>query len=288
MQITPIGPNDHALHAPYCDYVSRVFSSADFRRWITWGEWREGYRAHAVVEHGVVLANASTMRMQLVVDGGELEAFQLGAVGCLPEHRGRGLARLALQAALAHCGAAPVLLFANPRVLEFYGRFGFVARDQHVFGAELAIAPTGKPAVERLDPDDPHVRDELRALCARALPSSTRFGARDYGEVLAWFLANGFSRPLHRLAPDLVVVAGCDGDTLHLDDVFCPRPVALEPLLPRLVDRPVARVHLGFAPDAFQFPAARVIAPDPDAHLFVRGFARLPGGPDRFPIMAHT
>ena|GEM_PF-3430567 len=66
--------------------------------------------------------------------------------GCLPSHRGRGLARVVMSAALEACGDAPGLLFANPTVRQFYPRFGFQPWRQTLFAAGHEAVPEGPPA----------------------------------------------------------------------------------------------------------------------------------------------
>lgn len=281
-----IGPADTAWHPAYCDYVARVFSQADFRRWCEWGQWSDDYRAFCLVEDGRVVANASVSRMRLIVDGAQIEGFQLGAVGCLPERRGRGLARRALQAALEACGAAPVLLFANETVLQFYPRFGFRPAPQHLFLADFAAAPGADPA-PRADLADPATRAEFLALAAIAAPVDDRFGARGYGRIATWYAANGYASPCHRIDARTWVFAQCEDDVLTIEDVFAADPVDLAALAPRLIQRPVRALAFGFTPQRGAWPLARAVAEEADAGLFVRGFDP-PAAPSRFPLLART
>ena len=94
--VTEIRQVDTGLQELFCDYVPQVFRRADFRRWRAWGEWNGDYRAFALIEDGRVVANTSVMRMRLLLEGREVLAHQLGAVGCSPSHRGRGLARVVM------------------------------------------------------------------------------------------------------------------------------------------------------------------------------------------------
>ncbi len=170
--VIEIGPRDAALQAAFCDYVPQVFKSIDFRRWCEWGEWNDDYRAFAVVEDGRVLANVSVMRMRLRLEGRDVTGFQLGAVGCLPSRRGRGLSRGVMEAALDFCGDAPVLLFANPTVLDYYPRFGFAPWRQELFAAPHDHARALRPARAAPAPHRPahpayRVRLHPRALVAR-------------------------------------------------------------------------------------------------------------------------
>ncbi|WP_096331925.1 GNAT family N-acetyltransferase [Nannocystis exedens] len=282
---TMIDQRSSRLQAAYWEYISEVFPGIDFRRWCEWGEWDDDYRAFAVVEDGRVLANASVSRMRLRVQGRDIVGCQLGAVGCLPEHRGRGLARAAMTAALAHCGDAPVLLFANETVRHFYPRFGFVPRPQHVFGAEHGAAPAPDPAPV-VDLADPAQRASFRALAALATPISDRFGARGYGSIATWYAANGFASPLRALNEDAWVFAKIEGDVLHIDDIVARAPFDLREQLPRLIDRPIRALRFGFTPDLW-WPQAEPVEVEADAYLFVRGLATR-SLPDRFPVLART
>lgn len=279
-----ISAADTHLHRAFCDYVRAVFTRADFSRWCAWGEWNDDYRTFSIFEGERVVANASVMRMKLLIEGQPLVAYQLGAVGCIPSHRGRGLARRAMDEALGACGAAPVLLFANPRVLDFYPRFGFVPEEEAIFAAEHAVAPAGPPA-EVLDVSDPALRRRLHALSAQGAPLTGRFGAVDTGRVLTWYYANGFARPLRRLDDDLLVVAGVEDDALCIDAILAAEQRDLRPLLPRLVDRPVARLRFGFTPELW-WPGAAAVAVDPEPCLFLRGLQ--PPRPHKFPLLAQT
>jgi len=283
--VTEIGPRDAVLQAAFCDYVPQVFRRADFRHWRQWGEWDDDYRAFAVFEDDRVVANTSVMRMRLRMDGREVSAFQLGAVGCVPSHRGRGLARVAMTAALESCGDAPVLLFANPTVRQFYPRFGFQPWKQTLFAAAHEAVPEGPPA-PTLDLEDAKVRADFAALSREGLPSTERFGARGYATVASWHVANGFARPLRQLGPHAWVSASVEGDTLYLDDVFAHEPFDLRASLPHLIDRPIRSLQFGFTPERW-WPGAVEAGEDTEADLFVRRLSPSRAA-HRFPVLAHT
>lgn len=280
-----LGPDDIALHAAYCDYVAQVFRKADFRRWCSWGQWNDDYRAFALIDNGVVVANASVMRMRLLLEGVETEGFQLGAVGCLPDQRGHGYARRVLQAALEHCGEAPVLLFANESVRDFYPRFGFRAAAQSLFELDYAAKPVSEPLAP-LDLADAHLRREFLRIADAAPPSSRRFAARHYGRIATWYAANRFASELRRLDEDTWVFAQVDDGVLLIEDVFALRPFDLGAAVPRLIDTPIHTIRFGMTPDRL-CPQARLAGTDEDADLFLRG-CDVPEGATRFPLLART
>ncbi|RKH24483.1 GNAT family N-acetyltransferase [Corallococcus sp. CA041A] len=283
--VTEIRQVDTGLQELFCDYVPQVFRRADFRRWRAWGEWNDDYRAFALIEDGRVVANTSVMRMRLLLEGREVLAHQLGAVGCLPSHRGRGLARVVMNAALDACGDAPVLLFANPKVRQFYPRFGFQPQLQTLFATPCDAVPAGPPA-PTLNLDDAEVRAGLATLSSEGRPSTERFGARGYATVASWPVANGFARPLRQLGTDAWAFAGVEGETLYLDDVFAREPFDLRAWIPRLIDRPIRSIRFGFTPERY-WPEAVTAGEDMEADLFVRNFHPSQEA-HRFPVMAHT
>lgn len=286
MQLRRLGPDDRDAHAAFCAGVRAVFQRADFARWIDWGEWSDDYLACALFDGERVVANASLTRMRLRVEGGDVDGWQIGAVFCLPEARGRGWARRVLDAALDHCGDAPVLLFANPSVREFYPRFGFAPRDEHEFVADFACDPAGEVA-PTLDVADPAVRARLHALADACLPESERFGVRGQGRIVSWYYANGFARPLRALDEDTWLVCGVRDGLLHVDAILARADFDLRAAIPRLIERPIRGVRLGFTPDRW-WPDARAIGVDPEPDLFVRGFDPLPRMPHKFPLLAQT
>jgi GNAT superfamily N-acetyltransferase len=286
MTVQQIGHRNPEHQRAFCEFVPKIFTRVSFARWRDWGLWADDYIACSWIENSVVLANASLTRMQLCVDGHWQRAWQLGAVGCLPAQRGRGLARACLDVALQICGSDPVLLFANPQVRAFYPRFGFVAREEALFGIDYQLQPASQRALA-LDLEQTASRELLLQLHRRALPISHVFTARDYGRIALWYAANGLARPLWQLGPETLICAGVEDETLYIDDIISSVRVDLRALLPQIIEQPVRRIQFGFTPDLW-WPRIAAAGVDPDPHLFIRGFVQLPGKPHKFPLMAQT
>lgn len=290
MQLIEITSTRRELHTAFCDYAAQVFPRVDFRRWIGWGEWTPDYRAFALFDsRGRVLANASLMKMRLLLDGRPQVGWQFGAVGTLPAYRRKGLAKICMDAALGAIGRDPALLFANPTVLSFYPRFGFQRQAEHVFTAAERLTPSLVRA-QPLDGADPAVRQELKRLLKEGVAVSNRFGARGYDSVLSWYLANpALHRQLWRLADDFYVFADVTGDTLCVDEVLAGGLQPLAPWLQQIITEPVAQIRFGFTPERW-WPQAQASGVDRDSCLFVRQW---PAGstsslPSRFPPLAQT
>ncbi|MFO1494577.1 MAG: GNAT family N-acetyltransferase [Lysobacterales bacterium] len=282
--IIEIGPADRIWHPRWCRYVRAVFPRAGFERWIAWGEWGPDYLALAWVHEDAVIAGVGLTRMRLLVEGRLVDAWQFGAVGCVPAWRSQGHARRLMREALRRIGDTPALLYANAYVLDFYPRFGFRPQAETAFALDHSLVPSGIPAPVA-DWEDPQTRARVHALSANGIASTERFGARDHGRIISWYAANGYARPLRMLAPGSWVIAGVEGDTLHVDDILSEQPFDLMEALPALIDRPVTRIRFGFSPERW-YSGPLHTEVDTSACLFTRGLT--PPALSRLPELAHT
>jgi GNAT superfamily N-acetyltransferase len=275
-------------HEAFLEFVPRVFPRISFRGWHEHGGWDDRYVAFALADGDRIVANASLMRMDVVLRDQRMRGWQLGAVGTLAEHRGHGLQAELIPRLLEHTGAQdPVFLFANHNVLDFYPRFGFERVRECLFRVDCRVTPDGPP-LRTLDLASPGDRALLLRIAARAEPVTTLFGARDYGTTILWYWSN-FHRHNLRHAPDhdAVLVVAHDDDLLRIYDVLTATPLDLAAYLPRLVSGPVTQLEFGFTPTRY-WPDATVRADYTDSPLFVRGPHRLPAEPFKFPMLAQT
>lgn len=281
----------HAAQAwqqPFFSHVGQVFQGVDFHRWGDLGGWTEAYEVFALVAGTEIVASIGRTRMRLVINGQEVTGWQLGAVSTRASRRGEGLSRRLMEAALADLDHPdqPVILFANPRVLDFYPRFGFRRVEQRLFTAPVEIAPAAVPAA-RLDMARAEDRARLAAIVARATPVNRGFAARDYFPILLWHLCD---RPMrvHHLEPfDAVAVVSEEAGRLTLHELQATRPFPLAEALPSLVTAPLREIAFGFDPGDW-WPGAISFGPDPESYLFVRGRPAPGPGPLRFPDLAQT
>lgn len=279
---------DTGRHEAFLRCVPRVLPGLDFRPWYRRGGWTAAYGAHGLLEGDALVANVSVMRTPVIIEGRELRGAQLGAVGTVPESRGRGLQRPLMERVLAElAGSADlVFLYANDSVLEFYPRFGFRRVEETSFELEVALEPAADPA-PTLDLDSSAQVAAWMAACARSVPPTERVGLRDYGSVALWHACAFYPGEVRELREgECYAVSVRRGDTLVLLDLAAPRRFDLLPVLPRLIDAPVSRVRFGFCPEAW-CPAARPVRPWNDA-LFVRGGVVFPAEPFKLPALAQT
>jgi GNAT superfamily N-acetyltransferase len=287
-QLIQIGPSDAAWHGAFHRYIEQVFPRVSFRWWCELGGWNEDYRAFALLQGSEIVANASLQRMDVIVDGRELTAWQLGAVGVIPGWRGKGLQRQILPQLLETPGPQDlVFLFANENVLEFYPKFGFQRSREHLFGAGHAVTPSAQ-RWERLKCDRADHRALLVQKAATALPVTRRFGARNYASIALWYWTNFYADCFYYSEKlDALFVAEQEGARLRILDVFAPAAIDLAACLPHLISTPVSQLEFGFTPELL-WPDAKPLEENTDSPLFIRGPVVLPTSPFGFPALAHT
>jgi len=276
------------LHDALVRFVPKVFAGASFREWYDGGGWEPGYRAFALFDGPDVIANVSVRQMSLVVQGVRLRGWQLGAVGVLPELRGRGLQHVLMPRVLAAIGASdPVFLYANDEVLDFYPKFGFRRALEWVFAVEHSIEPTAS-SLRRLSLDSDGDHRLLARIAADALPVTSQFGAERYGSGLLWHWANVHPHDFYYHAnDDAIVVAEEDFEVLRICDVLASKPIELHAYLPQLVTRPTHHVEFGFTPERY-WREARASCEYLESSLFVRGEMTLPTSEFKFPVLAQA
>ncbi|UXI69390.1 GNAT family N-acetyltransferase [Tahibacter amnicola] len=285
MPLVRITHRDVSHRHAFSAYVARVFPRISFDAWMDRGNWDDSYCAYALYEDDVIVANASVTQMRILVDGEMLAACQFGAVGCIPEARGKGFARRVVESALEDCGTRPVLLFANPTVSRFYPLFGFVPAAQYQFTAQCTARPSARPA-ERVNAMD-HPIAAMLSERVDAIPVTTRFGAHGYHRTVSdWYVTNGLARPLRRLPNGAMVFCAVEDGVLRIDDIVAPRRFDLRSHIEDLIDEPIHRIAFGFTPEHC-WPDAQAHL-DAGAHLFLRNFPELPPGPSQFPVLART
>ncbi|MCB2231151.1 GNAT family N-acetyltransferase [bacterium] len=288
--IDTVHRDDVRMREAYFAYVKRVFSMADFREWHNRGCWPDGYTPVSAMVGGEIVSNVSVAKMGLLVDGAPVRGIQLGAVGTVPEYRGKGLSRMVMDYVMEQFAETVdiMFLFGNDDVVEFYPRFGFEAHHEQVFVRD-SVAPKGNLRARRLDINDPNDWAFLCDRIARRAPLTRLFGAVEYDFVTTWHVIN-----LHREhvwyvdeADCIAIVSERDGVVTVWDLIF-DEPVDVDSVVASVIQSDAVReVQYYFSADVVEFKHDRTVAPE-DSHLFVRGELPIAGREFKFPSTAET
>jgi GNAT superfamily N-acetyltransferase len=282
--------SDSAWHDRFFDFVASIFKGGHtFFDWGARGGWVDGYEVFAIVVDNQIVSTVGRQSMRYVINGEARNGYQLGAVATHANHRNHGLARLLMKKVLSQLDAPdqPVILFANPSVLDFYPRFGFRRLVQTGFVGHTDLRPAG-PLAPRLDLARPTDRAWLADHCAKANFVGQGFAARDYYPILLFHLTRQPRIAFKLDSFGAVVVAQQDGERLLIEDLLAIRPFSLRDALPHVCAQPVRTIEFGFHPEAWWPDAESQVLDDDGSPLFARGTATQVKEPVRFPDLAQT
>lgn len=215
---------DPALRASFFALSQKVFG-LDFTDWHQKGFWTEKYNPCSVVIEGQVVANVSVNRIDGWLDGKERHYVQLGTVMTDPDYRGRGLNRLAMEAALQVAGVNDgVYLYAGDAVLDYYPKYGFqkAAETRYELDRQFSAPVSAQPFPLCGEADYARFCAARQGLCSAATFAPDTF-------ALYMFYLSSFMQDCVYSLPALgaLVVAEEDGDTLILHEVLSPTEVDL-------------------------------------------------------------
>ncbi len=254
-----------------------------FAPWFAAGLWDERYESFSIIEDGVMLANLCLFRCQLRFGERPVTAYQLGAVATRKEHRGKGLSRRLVAHIDQRYPDAPMFLFANPSVLDFYPRFGFRRVYESCPSAVLTVHNPDAPA-HRLAPGDPLVWRYL----TNNRPASRALHAANLETVEFFHLLLEYSEDIYHMPElDVLVVAAAQAGELFLPYLNKPEGVSFAEVAARLPFTHIHAVRFGFMPDRLDLPCAWTRLESGDEAMFVRGALPLPE-PFAFPALAKT
>lgn len=257
----------------------------DFEPWYRQGFWNHRYVCCSYRYGDAIVANVSFSHMDLILEGQEVRALQIGTVMTHPGHRRKGLAKSLLEGILKdHAGDADLFfLAADTDAKPLYASLGFLPWTETRFTVDLSGYPLRENPLTPTPCPLPVLLEHKRT----ALPLSSRLGVRNDEHVLLFYASLGYDAFVHTVEPDVTVLFEVVGDTLHLYDILSPRPVPLEALIPRIAHAGLTRVRVHFTPDG-AVPGLHT-APDDQGGWMVMS----PSGltfPDQacFPLLAQT
>ena len=250
--------SDPGARQAFRDFILRIHR-VDFGAWERAGYWDDDYRPYSYFVGEQVVANVCIYTMPALVDGQACRVAQVSGVGTLPEYRLRGLNRRLHQVALAD--ALPhhrfVFLHADEEAVPFYRKCGFRPVQAHALVLPLPPAAPDRN-MEKLDVEDPAVRDALyRLACARA-PVSRSFSTMN-AKLLMYHLLYRLRDHAWRI-PSLDAVALMKRDAVRpvLYDILARDLPRLGPLAPYLAADGAREVEIRFPQDQLGAPAGEL------------------------------
>jgi predicted GNAT family N-acyltransferase len=262
----------------------------DFEKWYQHGFWNNTYVCYSYIDHNEVISNVSVSKLNVIIDGKEHKALQVGTVMTRPDYRGNGLSRSLMEIVLKEyepqCDF--IYLFANKTVLEFYPKFGFQRMEQCHFSTDVGLKK-GNGKARKLDITNEDDREIVRKLSQERIPVSQILSVKNGGAILAWYCFNVYNENLYYLKEDdVMVIYNIEGEVLHLYDIVSRNKIELNHILEKIIDNKVKKVIFYYTPDYAGIQLHQEVCNDSDDTLFVKPFVlNIPNGL-AYPITAHS
>lgn len=281
--------DDEQIRASFNKLAENTFDF-NFESFYQNGYWNERYVPYALLDGSKVVANASVNILDFLVMGEKKRYIQIGTVMTHSDYRNRGLSRFLLENIIAEWQnqSNVIYLFANNTVLDFYPKFGFCRKSEYQCTKQIHSDKSKISAVQ-LDMSLTKNRDMLFSLtentrCFSALCAT-------HNTALVMFYATSFmSENFYYLKEqNAVVMASYEGETLHLDDIFCLHEISVCDIINAMADKSVTRVVLGFTPKDPSYYTQELFPAENDT-LFIKTKEEIIFDSNKlmFPILSHA
>ena len=237
--------------------LAETIFGIQFEEWHSKGYWTNKYIPYSFCDGKKVIANVSVNKIQLVINGIQKDALQIGTVMTHQDYRGRGLSRLLMEHVLEEFDRKydVMYLFANDLVLDYYPQFGFKEAVESIFSVSYSGNAKGAMNIQKLDMDREEDRAFLYDFAKERVPVSSVFASTGTAELLMFYCLNVFRDMVCYLKDEgCIVIYSEEKDELHLYDLVSKTEVDLTAVLTKLTGSNKRNVIFHFTPQFDGFP----------------------------------
>jgi len=232
--------------------ANKVFG-IDFEKWYEKGFWNDRYICYSFADNGRIVSNVSISKIDLIINGAEKKATQIGTVMTLAEYRNRGLAKKLMNKVLTDCADACdlIFLFANNDSASFYTQFGFDALKESEYFIEIEKhSADNNGGVRRLDISNRADALIIEDILSMRLPVSKALGVKNAQHIFNWYCCNVFKDNLYLIDdPGIITAYNIKDNILNIYDILCREKILFYDVLKKIATKKVDKVIFHFMPD---------------------------------------
>ncbi|TXC92814.1 GNAT family N-acetyltransferase [Metabacillus litoralis] len=242
--------NDDKLRFSFNELATSIFG-IQFEDWYQMGYWDHRYVPHSYVVDNNVVANVSVNLIDVIVEGIEVKAIQLGTVMTHPDFRNKGLSAKLMNEVLSRYEGQYdfMYLFANNTVLDFYPKFGFGRCYESIFTTTIRSGNTNY-SITKLDGTLKQDREFVHTYAKQKKNLSTRFATFNADSLLMFYCINVFTNDLYYIKElDAIIVAKFEEEQLHLFDCLSKEECSLNEVGGALLRKEEGTIIFHFTPE---------------------------------------
>ncbi|ARJ46621.1 TPA_asm: GNAT family N-acetyltransferase [Listeria monocytogenes] len=267
--------SDYKDNKMYRDSFNKLAESTfdiNFEEWFRSGFWNDKYVCYSYIDNNEVISNVSINKMNLIYQGENYSALQIGTVMTHPNYRGQGLAKNLLNHVIAKYEDQYdfLYLFANDTVLDFYPKFGFERIEESSFTVDACNLKKKASKLKKLNPDNKTDFQLISRIVSKRAPLSNILDVKESEDLLMFYVLIALKNELYYLEElDVIVLMEQEGTDLYVLDILSTKKLDVVEVLSYLSTKKIETIHLLFTPEKSKYIDAAYIIETEDM-LFVR------------------
>ncbi|EAK8890046.1 GNAT family N-acetyltransferase, partial [Listeria monocytogenes] len=244
----------------------------NFEEWFRSGFWNDKYVCYSYIDNNEVISNVSINKMNLIYQGENYSALQIGTVMTHPNYRGQGLAKNLLNHVIAKYEDQYdfLYLFANDTVLDFYPKFGFERIEESSFTVDACNLKKKASKLKKLNPDNKTDFQLISRIVSKRASLSNILDVKESEDLLMFYVLIALKNELYYLEElDVIVLMEQEGTDLYVLDILSTKKLDVVEVLSYLSTKKIETIHLLFTPEKSKYIDAAYIIETEDM-LFVR------------------
>lgn len=218
--------SDYKDNKMYRDSFNKLAESTfdiNFEEWFRSGFWNDKYVCYSYIDNNEVISNVSINKMNLIYQGENYSALQIGTVMTHPNYRGQGLAKNLLNHVIAKYEDQYdfLYLFANDTVLDFYPKFGFERIEESSFTVDACNLKKKASKLKKLNPDNKTDFQLISRIVSKRAPLSNILDVKESEDLLMFYVLIALKNELYYLEElDVIVLMEQEGTDLYVLDIL--------------------------------------------------------------------
>lgn len=263
---------DNELYRKTFNDLAESTFDINFEEWYKHGFWNDKYVCYSYLDKNKVIANVSINKMDLIYQGNDYRALQIGTVMTHPDYRNQGLAQELINHVISKYEQDYdfFYLFANDTVLDFYPKFGFERVQESSFTVDATSLKKRNYKIKKLNPDDELDFQLISRIVSNRVPLSSILDVKNSEDLLMFYLLIALRDAIYYIEElDAIVLYEQEEEDLYVLDIISTKKLDIVEVLGFLANKKIETIHVSFTPEKNKYIDATYIIETEDM-LFMR------------------
>lgn len=243
---------EHEQYRKSFFHLANSVFGLDFESWYEKGFWEASYIPFSYVDENEVIANVSINILDMIIEGKQYKALQIGTVMTHPDYRNKGLSKDLMNKVLAEYKNMYdfMYLFANDSVLDFYPKFGFERVAEYQYSTNFSYNLKHRKELRKLDITNKDDLYFIYHLANERIPVSQRFATVNAPGIFMYYCLNVFSEDIYyHDSEEAMVIFQKAENQIEIFDIISRKPVDIHNILMDISRIGTNKIVFHYTPD---------------------------------------